>query len=479
MVKTIETDVVVVGAGGAGLAAAIEAAESGCKVTLIERADTLGGTTAWAVGSVTANRTPHQRKAGVADTPEAHAEDMSLFAGSLASRDNLELQRLFTQAVTETFDWLEKLGLVFLGPMPEPPHRVPRMHNIVPNSRAFPHVMGKRCAALGVDIRLSMCAGELLFSDGRATGVVARSNSGEVWHFIAKKAVILTTGDFSGGAELKRTHISEAVAATPSVTGMNSGDGHRMAVAAGGEIVNGDVVWGPMLRFVPPPATGLIHKLPPNRLVGLMAKWGFSMLPQWLLRPLLMSFVTTVLGPERRLYEEGAILVNKLGARFTDELKDPASDLIHQPDQIAYVVMTGPVADKFRRWPAYISTAPGVAYAYLDDYRRNRSDIYFSAPTIADLARRIGASPDELAKSVGSESGPFIALGPVKPYIMITDGGLKVNNSLQVLGPNQLPIPGLYAAGSTGQGGLLLFGHGHHLAWAFVSGRIAGRNATQ
>jgi fumarate reductase flavoprotein subunit len=57
------------------------------------------------------------------------------------------------------------------------------------------------------------------------------------------------------------------------------------------------------------------------------------------------------------------------------------------------------------------------------------------------------------------------------------EGGLAVDAQHRVLGANDQPIPGLYAAGSTGQGGLLLKGHGHHLAWAFVSGRRAGRLA--
>ncbi len=72
---------------------------------------------------------------------------------------------------------------------------------------------------------------------------------------------------------------------------------------------------------------------------------------------------------------------------------------------------------------------------------------------------------------------PFYALGPLKSYVVLTDGGLKVTERLEVLNQNGNPIPGLFAAGSTGQGGLLLEGHGHHLAWAFISGRIAGRNA--
>ena len=55
------------------------------------------------------------------------------------------------------------------------------------------------------------------------------------------------------------------------------------------------------------------------------------------------------------------------------------------------------------------------------------------------------------------------------------EGGLAVDLEHRVLGPDDEPIPGLYAAGATGQGGLLLKGHGHHLAWAFTSGRRVGR----
>jgi succinate dehydrogenase/fumarate reductase flavoprotein subunit len=72
---------------------------------------------------------------------------------------------------------------------------------------------------------------------------------------------------------------------------------------------------------------------------------------------------------------------------------------------------------------------------------------------------------------------PFYALGPVKSYIVFTDGGLKVTERLEVARADGTVIPGLYAAGSAGQGGLLLEGHGHHLGWAFISGRIAGKNA--
>ena len=75
--------------------------------------------------------------------------------------------------------------------------------------------------------------------------------------------------------------------------------------------------------------------------------------------------------------------------------------------------------------------------------------------------------------------GPYVALGPVRSVFVHNEGGLMVDTSHRVLDAESQPIAGLFAAGSTGQGGLLLKGHGHHLAWAFVSGRRAGKFAAQ
>ena len=72
---------------------------------------------------------------------------------------------------------------------------------------------------------------------------------------------------------------------------------------------------------------------------------------------------------------------------------------------------------------------------------------------------------------------PFVAMGPVRSVFVHNEGGLAVDARHRVLGARDEPIPRLFAAGATGQGGLLLKGHGHHLAWAFVSGRRAGRFA--
>jgi fumarate reductase flavoprotein subunit len=144
-----------------------------------------------------------------------------------------------------------------------------------------------------------------------------------------------------------------------------------------------------------------------------------------------------------------------------------------QPGKVAWIVIDGAIARRFSGWPDFVSTAPGVAYAYLPDYRRNRLDVYTEAPTLKALARRLGMPAIEAVLT----QPPFVALGPVRSVFVHAEGGLAVDEQHRVLGADGQPIPGLYAAGSTGQGGLLLKGHGHHLAWAFVSGRRAGRFA--
>ena len=177
-----------------------------------------------------------------------------------------------------------------------------------------------------------------------------------------------------------------------------------------------------------------------------------------------------------------------------------------QPDRSAHIVFDATLARRFSSWPHFISTAPGLtrnfiswpnrqsgndgsAYAYLPDYRRTRPDIYHQAPTIEALASLIGAPSqalqlciEEYNQSSRGErppivSAPFFALGPMKSYVPFTEGGLRISERMEVMHESGAPIQGLYAAGAVGQGGLLLEGHGHHLAWAFISGRIAGRNA--
>jgi succinate dehydrogenase/fumarate reductase flavoprotein subunit len=208
--------------------------------------------------------------------------------------------------------------------------------------------------------------------------------------------------------------------------------------------------------------------------------------PQWLLRPFLMKFLTTVLGPSPELFTSGAVLINQEGRRFTEELRGPAAALARQPGKNAYIVFDQALATKFSGWPHFVSTAPGIAYGYIDDYRRCRKDIFHRADTVAGLATQLNIPAAQFAQSLDRynaaergerppiSQGPFYALGPVRSYVVFTEGGLRVTERLEVLRADGSTIDGLYAVGSVGQGGVLLEGHGHHLDWAFISGRIAG-----
>lgn len=470
-------DVVVVGAGGAGLAAAIEARASGASVLLLEKNDRPGGSTAWSIGSVTATQTPHQRRRGIADTPEDHWADMPGFAGDLAGRDNDALRRVLCDGAPSALQWLLDSGVRFMGPMPEPPHRHPRMHNVLPNSRSFIYHLERRARKAGVELRCGVQVSQLLREQGRVTGVET-TTGGQRQRFLARGGVVLAAGDFTSSPEHKARFMGPLEALVEGVNPTATGDGQRMGEAVGARVVNGDLALGPEVRFIAPVKENWVRRLPPWRILGTSMAWALDHLPAALLRPFMMKFLTTALAPSPALFDAGALLVNQRGERFVDERDRPAWQVPRQPGGQAWIVLDQQLAVKFSAWPHFVSTAPGIAYAYVPDYLKNRQDVSVRAPTVGALAQRLGTDAEALARSAASlGEGPYIALGPVRAVFVHSEGGLMVDLQHRVVDAQDRPIPGLYAAGSTGQGGLLLKGHGHHLAWAFVSGRRAGHFA--
>lgn len=478
--------VIVVGGGGSGLAAAIEACAAGANVLLIEKNPTLGGSTAWSIGSVTATGTPHQLRKGIIDSTNDHWRDMAGFNGDLDARDNPALRRVLAEGIPETFRWLLTHGIRFYGPMPEPPHQKPRMHNVLPNSRSYITRLERAARRAGVVIRTATRVLSLITEGNRVCGVECETSDGRKRY--RGRSVVLAAGDFTSDPELKAQYMGPREAKVDGVNVTATGDGQKLALAHGARVLNGDLALGPELRFVPPQKQNILLKLPPWPLLASFMAWSLDRMPSFLLRPFAMSFVTTALAPSPSLFEAGALLVNKSGDRFTDELGQPVFDVAEQTGKIAYILLDSRLAQNFNAWPNFISTAPGVAYAYLNDYRRNRRDVFAAANSLEELGRKLGMPGGALGQTVSRYNagagnrpvfgaGPYVALGPVRAVFVHAEGGLAVDHDHRVLGPNDVPIAGLYAAGSTGQGGLLLKGHGHHLAWAFVSGRRAGRNA--
>ena len=496
-------DVVVVGGGGAGLAATVSASADGARVALLEKNTRLGGTTGLAIGSFTAPCTSLQRAAGIEDSPEAHHEDIGKFAPHLEPFNNDELRLFFTQHSGEALEWLASLGIGFYGPSPEPPNRVPRMHNIVPNAKAYVATMQKLALKQGAVIRAGCQVQRLLVDDGgRIAGVVARdeaSGTEQTWR--ARRGVVLAAGDFANGYEVKKQFCPEEVASIEGINPLATGDGHRMAMDIGAGVANMDIIYGPEIRFIPPPREPFTQLLPPNPILAKLMAFATNLMPQAVLRAIIKRLLVTWQHPETSLFEKGAILVNAKGERFVDETAAPELAIPKQPDKTAFIVIDAAVAEVFSKWPNYISTAPDIAYAYVRDYKRLRADVFNEATTWADLAAKTGMDATALEKAAGlyNEAArgegadpfgrasfgppltqpPFIALGPAKSWIVTTEGGLRISKGFQVLKEDGEVIPGLYAAGCTGLGGMVMWGHGLHIAWAVTSGRLAGQNAAK
>jgi fumarate reductase flavoprotein subunit len=351
------------------------------------------------------------------------------------------------------------------------------MHNVLPNSRSFIYHLQRRALRAGVQVRTGAHVTTLHVRQGRVGGVVVYGAANPP--LLARGGVILAAGDFTNSPELKARFMGAQEAKVEGVNPTATGDGQRLAEALGARIVNGDLALGPEIRFIAPLEENWLRRLPPWRSLAAAMQWSMEHLPMALLRPFMMKFLTTALAPSTTLFDDGARLVNARGERFGDERDRPALRLPDQPGKQGYIVIDGRIAKRYEVWPHFISTAPGIAYAYLADYRRNRPDVYAEAASLPLLALGLGMDAAALQTSAGTDlkEPPFIALGPVRAVFVHNEGGLLVDEQHRVLDSHGQPIAGLLAAGATGQGGLLLKGHGHHLAWAFVSGRRAGRLA--
>lgn len=496
----IATDVLIIGGGGTGLAAAVAAADEGAKVLVAEKSNGLGGSTALSVGSITAANTSYQADQKIIDSPEDFFEDLAKFNEEFDAYDNLDLRWTLAREAGKTVEWLRGFGFEFYGPSLELPNRVPRMHNVIPNAWSYPLLLQRAAVKKGVEFLLNAPARELICDGGRVRGAfldIARTKTS--LKVYAKQAVILASGDFSGGTVLKQRYLSADLANVPPYNPNNEGDGHIMGRKAGGHLVNMEILKKPSVRFIAAPKKLWHELLPSTPLLIKLYATASNFLPRRIFDNLAKRILTTRGAPVGKLYKEGAILVNNEGYRFTNEVEDPAIPISKQPGGEAYIIFDASVAEKFSSWPNYISTAPGIAYAYIQDYENNNPDIISKGNNLEKMAsmhpkigqiirtverynRFVDSGKDEDWQRVplggGIKKPPFYMMGPAISYLSVTKGGLDINTNFQVLDEDGKVIPGLFAGGGTA-GGLMLMGHGMGLAWAFTSGRLAGKNAAQ
>jgi len=491
-------DVIVVGGGGSGLACAMAAAQGGADVLLLEKRPKLGGATGLAIGSFTANRTALQRKAGIDDNPDAHEEDAAKFGPpAYQAKNNHALRRFFFDHGADTLEWMGRLGLSFYGPSPEPPNRVPRMHNVVPNAKAYIAAFQLGLLRAGGTILCNAPAEQVLVDGGRVTGVVANVE-GERRTFHARVGVVLAAGDYANAPDIIARYRGPEFTAIEGINPHALGDGHRLAEQAGARLVNMEITYGPELRFVPRARDGFEQLLPSKglamRAMGMMMPLVPKRVVHWMIKRLLVTWQ----HPEDAILSDGAILLNREGRRFCNELQSPAREVAvaDQADKIAYILMDQRLCERYSAWPHFISTAPEIAYAYVNDYLRLRPDVAVAGNSVAAVASARSLPSAEVQRTVeqynafaaGQDEDAFhrtdrpaplagnrwVLLGPVKAYFTTTEGGAAIDKHMQVLDGDDRPIPGLYAVGQNGLGGMVLWGHGLHIAWAITSGRLVG-----
>ncbi|TCK89134.1 fumarate reductase flavoprotein subunit [Natranaerovirga hydrolytica] len=444
-VEDTSTDIVIIGSGGAGLTAAIEATFEGAEVIVVEKNPFMGGNTNYATGGMNAAATKHQEAQGVEDSAELFYEDT--MAGGHDKNDP-ELLKVFTEGSAASIDWLEDLGADLSKISRLGGQSVDRTHTTSDGGAVGAHLMSvfeKNLEKLDIDVRINTKAVEILAEENRVTGIVVETADGSQYTIHAK-AVIIASGGFGASQEM--------------VTKFNP-------AYAGFGTTNNPGATGDAIKMVEKLDAALVN-------------------PEYI-----QTHPTVVAGGNIMITEgtrgEGAILINREGKRFINELetRDTVSKaILEQEGETAFLVFDENVPERL---------------AAVRKYSTN--GVLIEADSLANLAEKIGVNSEELEKTITEYNGyfetqldtaferrviagqlekaPFYAV-EVAPAIHHTMGGLKINTSAQVINNSGDVVEGLFAAGEV-TGGL----HGDNrlggnaVADIVIFGRVAGKTAAQ
>jgi len=444
-VNSITTDVVVIGSGGAGLAAALEVHEAGKEVIVIEKMPIIGGNTLRATGGLNAAGTSVQANLGIEDNTDSFYED-TMKGGY--NKNDIELVKVLAEESADAIEWLLSLGGDFTDVGKLAGATNARAHRPTGGAPVGPEVVKTLRLALeerGVTIMTETKALELISKDGKITGVVAVDKDDKEITINAL-SVVLATGGFGANstmlADLNKD--LEGFGTTNQVGA--TGDGIAMAIEAGAALVDMEEI---QTHPTAVPANGYM-------------------------------ITEAVRG-------NGAILINRAGNRFVNELatRDVVSAaMLAQEGKTGFLFFDQGVTDSLKAIEGYI-----------------KQGIVTEGETLEELAEKLGVDSEGLKATVASynefvaakedtefgrndmprvlENAKYYAI-EVGPAVHHTMGGIKINTEGQVLNNEGNAIEGLYAAGEvTGgvHGGNRLGGNA--LTDLIVFGRIAGRKAAE
>ncbi|MFW5861581.1 MAG: flavocytochrome c [Spirochaetota bacterium] len=453
-------DVIVVGAGFAGLTAAIEASNAGARVVVLEKMKAPGGNSIISDGGVAAAGTRLQEQHGIEDSPELFYNDM-LKAG--LGLNHPGLLRVLTQNAAEAFRWSEEyLGVEYMDRVDRfGGHSVNRCYAAAGITGAtIIRVMLKKVKELGIPLRKSTCLEKIIFNGQRVSGLTVREGynykdpeAGRVQHLQADRAVILTTGGFGADVEFRAVQ-------DPRLTGKIDTTNKPFATA--------EVLVEAMRLGAAPVQLSHIQ-------LGAWAspdEKGFGSGPQF------ADYIGFLFG---------IIVHPDTGKRFVNEQADRR--------------VLGDAILNAGRPSVCISDHAAVEHSGWDISRALERNVVRTFDTLEGLAAHYGLSADALSETITKfndvvEAGvddeygrpilhdsipinrpPFYAMR-LWPKVHYTMGGLQINEEARVIDLDHRPVPGLYAAGEV-TGGV----HGAcrlgscAITDCLVFGRMAGRNA--
>lgn len=461
-------DIVVVGAGGSGISAAVKAETLGANVILIEKMPVIGGATALNAGTLIATGSKYQREVmkETKDSPELAYKDIFTVG---KNRNDPTLVKMVTERVGGVVDWLIYDMKIPYGPAATqyPDHSANRQLGVTGRSVNYLNLMREKFLGMGGKLMLQTRAQELIRDDaGKVVGVRATDKDGNTVE-LTSKAVILASGGYGAVKSMLPKEMSNYV-----FYGLDSetGDGYKMATDIGAGTINLDLV-----------------KMYPQ---------GVETVPGHGLAATASSTDT--------MKKSGAIYVNKLGQRYVDEnaaLGVLTDMTVAQPDHIAYIVMDAKAWKEYVRKSLEDKLVPNEETLMTwTKIVNNGRPVMAVSDNLADAAKTMGVDPEGLAKTVahwndmvkagkdtdfnrkitgGLGEGPYYIVEQKVRY-QTTLGGLKADADLRILDKAGKPIPGLYGAGcvvggANGADSLTAMMN----SWAIVSGVVSAESAVQ
>jgi fumarate reductase flavoprotein subunit len=499
--EKLEAEIVIIGGGGAGLAAALSAQENGCNnIIVLEKMGATGGTSAMA-HDLFGTESPVQKQFG----SDARRDDFFKVAmrWSHWSKVNPRIVRAFMDKSGDTIGWLMRKGITFtLGQFYL--NQSPRVrHYITGRGAELMRVLVKECKEKGIKVMTHTAGKEILLDkNGRITGVMAVSCDKKI--NIKAKSVVVTTGGYAANTELLQKYCAYYNPETMPNQGLrhNTGDGIKLAAEVGAASAGlGHIMFhGPHS-----PSYGTAE----SRMRVNVGKDNEA-----------------ALDLSKLVWEPQTLWVNKRGLRFIDEGYNlssfaHANAVAQQPEGLMYCLFDDNIRKNMEKEGLLRPAAYGGLSAYpnavstgmplnglgkeLEILAEKVPHLIKKADTIDEIGGWMGVQPEVIKAEVAAYNAaceksydslfckdrtyllainqpPYYAIKG-QSFICDAIGGIKINERMEVLDKQDDPIPGLFAGGSTTgcweSDSYCYELTGHLLGFAVNSGRIAGENAVK